>query len=62
MRTVHCSGRLGGGVEVLQEGEEGVCLGSLPAGRQHPPWTEKQTGVKTLPCRNYIVDGNNHSN
>ena len=24
-----------------------------------PPWTESQTGVKTLPCRNFVVGGNN---
>ena len=23
-----------------------------------PPWTERQTGVKRLPCHNYVVDGN----
>ena len=25
-----------------------------------PPWTEWQTGVKTLPCCNYLPDGNNY--
>ena len=24
-----------------------------------PLWTEWQTGVKTLPCRNFVADGNN---
>ena len=24
-----------------------------------PPWTESQIGVKTLPCRNFVADGNN---
>ena len=40
----------------------GVCLrgvsaqeGCLPGG-----WTESETGVKTLSCRNYVVDGNYH--
>ena len=42
----------------------GVCLGVSAQGRgvsaRHPPppWTESQTGVKTLPCRNYVADGN----
>ena len=27
---------------------------------QKPPlWTESQTGVKTLPCRNFVAGGNN---
>ena len=24
-----------------------------------PPWTESQTGVKTLPCRNFVAGGKN---
>ena len=39
----------------------GGCLsgGCLPRGclPDNPPWTEWQTGVKTLPCHNYIADG-----
>ena len=27
--------------------------------RHPPPQTESQTGVKTLPCRNYVADGKN---
>ena len=37
---------------------QGGCLsarGCLPA---TPPWTEWQTHVKTLPCRNYVADSN----
>ena len=59
MRTVRCSGRLLGG-------------GCLPRGcvpRVSPPPTisdprhplnriTDRTGVKTLPCRNYVTDGN----
>ena len=49
MRTFRCSGRPWGG----------VCLGGvcLPA---TPPWTEWQAHVKTLPCHNYVADGNKH--
>ena len=32
----------------------GICL-------PHPPRAEWQTCVKTLPCRNYVADGNNGS-
>ena len=31
--------------------EVGVC-------QTHLLWTESQTGVKTLPCRNYVAEGN----
>ena len=40
----------------------GVCPGGcLPRGClvDTPLWTEWQTPVKTLPCRNYVADGNN---
>ena len=36
---------------------------SLPYGDRDPPdrdppvWTESQTGVKTLPCRNFVAGG-----
>ena len=99
MRTVRCSGRVGGGClprGVSTQGElsgyGGICLGvsawgclprgCLPKGgclrrggislggvclegfawgvcqgggcpARHPLWTESQTGVKTLPLRNY---------
>ena len=35
--------------------------GIYPGGRcRHPPpWTEWQTGVKTLPCRNFVAGGKN---
>ena len=41
----------------------GVCPNGLSArgvSATHPlpPWTEWQTPVKTLPCRNYVEDGN----
>ena len=35
----------------------GVCPGGLPRGVSGL-WTEWQTGVKTLPCHNYVADGN----
>ena len=54
-----------------QEGvsaQGGVCLGGVSAqgsvypsmhwGRNPPPMN-RMTGVKTLPCRNYVADGNN---
>ena len=28
-------------------------------GGVHPPCTESQTPVKTLPCHNYVAGGNN---
>ena len=58
MRTVCCSGRLGGaGVSALArgvstQGTETLLDGNPPEG-QNP-----QTGVKILPCCNYIADGN----
>ena len=58
MRTVRCSDHLG----------RGVCpagVGCLPRGesaRPPPVLTESETDVKTLPCRNYIADGNNGIN
>ena len=62
MRTVRRSGRLGGGrgVLCLPSGVSGggrlLCLGEVSAqGVYTPsPWTESQTGVKTLPFRNFI--------
>ena len=37
----------------------GGCLpGEGVSARHRPLWTEWQTGVKTLPCRNYVADGN----
>ena len=41
----------------------GVCPGGVcPEGVcQTPPlWTQSQTGVKTLPCRNYVADRNKY--
>ena len=47
--------------------EGDVCLGYLPGGSaqgvwQTPPPCEQndKTGVKTLPCRKYIADGNQY--
>ena len=37
----------------------GCVYPSMHWGR-HPLWTEWQTGVKTLLCRNYVADGKNH--
>ena len=36
---------------------EGVCIPAC-TGADTPLWTEWQTGVKQLPCRNYVADGN----
>ena len=48
------------GVVSVQEG--GVCPGAMSARGclpdTPPPWTEWQTGVKTLPCHNYVAEGN----
>ena len=56
MRTVRSSNCLPGGVY-----QEGVTPSDAPvhAGIHPPRWTDWQTGVKTLPCRNYVADGNN---
>ena len=61
MCTVRCSGRLGGG-GAAQGG--GFCLkgGGVSAqrvsGRRPLLPVDRMTGVKTLPCRNYVADGN----
>ena len=40
----------------------GVCRGGLPRGVwQTPLWTEWQTGVKILPCRDFVAGGNSSS-
>ena len=59
MRTVRCSAHLLGGVC-----SGGGCLprGCLSGSVKHAPWTESQTGVKRLPCRNYVADGKKVSN
>ena len=36
-----------------------VSVQGLPYRDPLPLWTESQTGVKTLPCRNFVADGNN---
>ena len=62
MRTVRCSGRLLGGGGCLPRGvsAQGVTArGCLPDTPLPLRWTESQTGVKTLHCRNYAGDGNN---
>ena len=53
-RPVRCSGRPWG--RCLPAIEVSACGGEdcLP----DPPWTESQTHVKTLPCHNYVADGN----
>ena len=61
MRTVRSSSRLLGSLYA----QWGVCPGGSVGGwgsaRQTPPGEQNdwQTGVKTLPCRNYVADGNN---
>ena len=35
---------------------------SPPGQRSPPPWTESQTGVKTLPCRNFVAGYKNSNN
>ena len=62
--TVHCSGCLGGEGVFLWWGwmPRGGCLPGggwcLPGGgcTPPPPWTESQTGVKTLPFRNFVCE------
>ena len=54
MCTVHCSSHLLGGVCPAGRGSAQV-----HAGIHTPLWIEWQTGVKTLPCRNYVTDGKN---
>ena len=53
----------GGGVSACQGGG-GVCLGQECLPDTPSPCEQKgsQTGVKTLPCRNYVVDGKNSPN
>ena len=46
MRTFRCSGRLGGGVCQGRGLSRGMYTFAL--------WTESQTGVKTLPFRNFV--------
>ena len=53
MRTFRCSSRLWGS----GRGGVGVCSrGGVSA--RHPQSTEWHTGVKILPCRNNVTDGN----
>ena len=62
---MHCAGGVCPGRGVSAQG--GVCPGGIcPGGSTQwavcgrpPVWTEWQTGVKTLPFRNFIADGNN---
>ena len=37
----------------------GVSARGVAPRHPNPLWTEWQTPVKTLPCRNYVADGNN---
>ena len=48
MRTARCSSRLSAGAGCLPGGSAQMHTGMHP-----PTWT----GVKTLPCRNYVADG-----
>ena len=62
--SMHCMGG-GWGVYPNMHWAGGVCIpacpwGCLPGGRGCLPlWTEWQTGVKTLPCRNFVAGSNN---
>ena len=50
------------GVSARGDMPGGVCPGGVCPGGclpDTPLWTEWQTLVKTLPCRNYVADGNN---
>ena len=38
----------------------GVCFQGVPCDLSHPPLTESQTPVKTLPCPNFVAGGNQH--
>ena len=49
MRTVRCSGRPGGG-----------CLPRRCVWLPHPCVDRMTDTCKTLPCRNYVADGNNY--
>ena len=50
-----CRGSLSrGGVSVQGVSVQGGSLSGRP-----PLWTESQTGVNTLPCRNFVAGGNN---
>ena len=55
MRTVRL---LGGVWQTPPSGRADTPRAGTPLmGRPHSPWTESQTGVKTLTCRNYVADG-----
>ena len=55
MRTVPCSGARGRGMSAQGvSAARGGCLADTYPCEQNG-W---QTGVKTLPCRNYVADGN----
>ena len=69
MRTVRCTGRRVGGVYPSMHWAGCVCVSQHVLGRgvclsggvchtPLPPWAEWQTPVNTLPCRNYVADGN----
>ena len=61
MRTVWYSCHQWGVSTRRVSARRGVCRGGVcPGWVTTPPfWTEWQTCVKTLPCRNYIADGKN---
>ena len=68
MLTVRCSGRLlGGGVSAQGVCDQGVCvcpgaLSASPGGtsaRSPPPMNRITDRCKTLPCLNYVADGDN---
>ena len=58
MRTIHCSGRLGGGGGEVAWGVSvgGVCLGGV-----HPQWTDRCLWKHYLAATT-VVDGKNQNN
>ena len=48
-----------GGACMAGRGMHGEGHACMALHAQPPPWTEWQTRVKTLPCRNFVAGGNN---
>ena len=57
MRTARCSSRLLGGDLPGRVPARGVSAQGVSPPCEQNDW---QTDVKTLPCRNYVADGNNY--
>ena len=59
MCTVRCSGRLGGACPGGWSLPKGGGVSAQGVSGRHPlPPVDRMTGVKTLPCRNYVAHGN----